>query len=493
MGLREKTTSGIKWNAVATITTILISILQLSILTRLLEKSDFGLIAIASLIISFTGLFSEMGITVALIHKQNISQDEYSSMYWLNVSTNLAMCLITILTAPLVATFYNEPSLVKIITVLAMTYVFNAFGKIFYTIKIKELEFNFISKIRIITALEGFVVTILLAYLGYGVMSLAYGQVFAIGSNQLVFAIAGYKSQTVRFHFSLTEIIPFLKIGGYQFLTQILDFLASRLDVFLIGKFFTMDELGVYNIAKELVLKPYNLLNNITSNVFSSAFAKIQNDLQALRDNFEKLIQTIAIATLPLYAILFIFSDLIVLILYGSAFYEVATFIRILTCVGVFSAISSQGGVVMISLGRTDLGLRWTIARIIMSTIVIVTLSLVGLYAVAYGQTLLEIVSIYVYYCIVIRPMLKLSFTNYLVMFRNITLSIIVITICFAFININYAIPLWGQMMMLATFLLLIYIYIYKCYPFIFCIMKGFIPKCPGGYFSHFRNVTNKF
>lgn len=477
MGLREKTTSGIKWNAVATITTILISILQLSILTRLLEKSDFGLIAIASMIISFTGLFSEMGITVALIHKQNISQDEYSSMFWLNVSTNLTMCLITILCAPFVAIFYNEPSLKKIISVLATTYIFNAFGKIFYTIKIKELEFNFISKIRIITAFVGFVITILLAYFGYGVMSLAYGQVFAIGSNQIVFAIAGYKTQTVRFHFSLSEIVPFLKIGGYQFLTQILDFLASRLDVFLIGKFFSMDELGVYNIAKELVLKPYTLMNNITSNVFSSAFAKIQNDLLALRDNFEKLIQTIALITLPIYAILFIFSDQIVLILYGSAFYEVATFIRILICVGAFSAISSQGGVVMVSLGRTDLGLRWTIARIIMTTIVIVSLSLVGLYAVAYGQTVLEIVSIYVYYCIVIRPMLRLSFTNYLVMFSKITLTIFVITICFAIVNINYVIPLWGQMTMLVSFLLLFFIYILKYHPFILDIIKSFVPK----------------
>ena len=223
MGLKEKTVKSVKWNAIATGVTMLVQIFQLAILTHLLEKSDFGIVAIASMIISFTDIFSEMGIAVALIHKQDISQDEYSSVYWLNIFVSIIICLLTILLAPIVADFYDEPILKTIIMWFSLKILFNAFGKMFYTIRIKNLDFAFISKVRIISAIIGGALTIFLAYKGFGVMSLVYGQLFGVGINQLVFALSGLSENRIKFHFSFKEVRPFLNIGIFQLGTQMLD------------------------------------------------------------------------------------------------------------------------------------------------------------------------------------------------------------------------------------------------------------------------------
>ena len=71
--IKSKAITSVKWNTVSIVFVMIVQILRLSVLTRLLEKTDFGLIAIATMVIGFTDIFSELGLTVAVIHKQDIS------------------------------------------------------------------------------------------------------------------------------------------------------------------------------------------------------------------------------------------------------------------------------------------------------------------------------------------------------------------------------------------------------------------------------------
>lgn len=460
MGLKVKTAISLKWNTLATVITVVIGILQVAILTRLLDKADFGLIAIATMVIAFTDIFAELGLTAALIHKQNITQEEYSSVYWLNISMSIVVFLITVLIAPLVADFYKQSELTLIVRLLSLKIVLSAFGKIFQTIKTKNLEFEFISKVRILTSIIGLLTSTLLAWLGCGVMSLVWGQLAQISINQAVYTIAGMHQMRIKFHFSFSEVKDVLKIGGYQIGTQVLDYIASRLDVFLIGKFFTMDQLGVYNIAKELITKPFLMINTISSSVFSAAFAKIQDNVKAVISNYSKLIKTVTMMAAPLYAAMFIFADLLVGILYAPSFAEVAVYIRILSIVGITSSITSQGSAVMVAYGRTDLGLHWTITRIVMTTIVLLATAGISLYAVAWGQTGLSILCLFVYFFIVISPMLKeMTFAQYFGPFCDISLYIALLTLPFSILNAIYDINILLQILMGVVFALLCYFY----------------------------------
>ncbi len=468
MGLKEKTVSGVKWNTISTVVTMLIQVVQLAILTHLLEKSDFGIVAIASLVMSFTDIFSELGITIALIHKQNITDEEYSSVYWMNITVSIVLCLLTLFSAPLVSRFYDEPILTKIVSLFSLKILFNAFGKMFHTIKVKNLEFGFISKVRILTAFLGMIVTVTLAYMGMGVMSLVYGQLFTVALHQSIYAISGWHSQKILFHFSFKEAKSFLSIGLYQLGAHVVDFVASRLDVFLIGKFFSMEELGVYNIAKDLVIKPYSIINSITTNVFSSAFAKIQNDLHSLVLYFNKLIKATAVIAVPIYAILFIASNFVVSILYAPSFSEVAVYIRFLAVYGVFSAITSQAGSLMIAKGRTDLGLRWAFIRIILSVVFLFIFVYFGLYAVAAGQSLMAVVGAFIYFFVVIKPVISISIVDYSKQF-----GWIIVTTSFAVSLLWFLMDLVGHSVFMQICASILYfimftLYIYKYHRDIF-------------------------
>lgn len=479
MGLKEKTVGSIRWNTIATVVTMLIGILQIAILTRLLEKSDFGMIAIASMVIAFTDIFAELGITAALIHKQTISKDEYSSVYWLNLGMSVVICGLTVMCAPLVASFYKEPALTPVVQLLSLKIVFTAFGKLFQTIKTKNLEFDYISKVRILAAVVGIVTSTFLAYLGFGVMSLVFGQLLQVLTSQGIYAVAGMRQMKLRFHFSFSEVKDVMRIGGYQIGTQILDFVAARVDVLLIGRFFSMEQLGVYNIAKELIVKPYTIINSISTNVFSAAFAKIQNSVDAVIINFSKLIRTISMLSFPIYACMFVFADLIVAILYAPSFSEVSSYIRILVLMGMCSSVTSQGAPVMIAMGRTDLGLQWTIVRIILATIVLFITARIGLYAVAYGQSVFALISVWIYFYIVLRHLLKgVSITRYLSMFSGIFVGTVLLACPFAILNMIYNVPVFLQIILSIIYIVLYYLFLrkfYKCELFTFLRLIPFI------------------
>ena len=480
MGLKEKTVSSIKWNTVATVVTMVIGILQLAILTRLLDKADFGLIAIATMVISFTDIFAELGIASALIHKQNITQEEYSSVYWLNIGLSVIVFALTCLVAPMVATFYKAPALTLIIRLLSLKIVLTAFGKLFQTIKSKNLEFGFISKVRILSSVVGIVASTAFAWYGFGVMSLVYGELLKYASNQIIYAIAGMKQMRIMFHFRFSEIRDVLRIGGYQLGSQVMDFVASRLDILLIGKFFSMDELGVYNIAKDLINKPFMIVNSVSANVFSAAFAKIQNNIQSVINNYNKLIKTIAMIMLPVYCGMFIFADLLVAILYAPSFSEVSFFIRILSLVGICSSLTSQAGTVMIALGRTDLGMRWTIVRIALSTVVLLTTARLGLIILAEGQSVLSVATLLIYFFVVIRPMFynSLSLKQYFSAFMGVVLGALMLSAPFAIFNICFNVPVTVQVAMVVAYIALYCFYLYVFYRVEFKeIIKYIVPS----------------
>ena len=459
MNLKEKAVSGVKWNTIATIYIMVLQVLRLSVLTYLLDKSDFGLVAIATMVISFTDIFSDLGLTVAIIHKQDISTKQYSSLFWMNIITSVFLFLLVIIASPFLSTFYNQPVLKTIIPLLGTQILFNAFGKMFQTIKTKNLEFRFISKVRILTNTSGVILTISLALVNFGVYSLVFGQIFQVLLTQIIFAIAGLKGQKIIFYFRLNEIKDFIKIGSYQLGAKFLDFISAQIDVFLIGKFFDMSDLGVYNIAKDLILKPFQIISSLVNNVTSSVFAKIQDNILMIRDNYKKILKIISVISVPIYTITIVFAETIVEILYSSSFSDVAIFLRILSIVGLITSFNSIAGTLQIALGRTDIGFKWTLIRVFVSTSLILITSYFSIIAVAYGQLILSIVFYFIYWRMAIYSLIKLKLFEYIKIILTPLLSSIIISLPFIVLLEMIDINLILQITLIISFLLMYVLY----------------------------------
>lgn len=459
MGIKEKAAKSVRWNMVATVYKILIQLLRIAILTHLIEASDFGLVAIASMVIAFTDIFADLGITVGIIHKQDITQEQYSSLFWMNLMLSIVLFVLVCLASPLVASFYKEPALKAIIPILAIQILLHAFGKIFQTIKSKNLEFDFLSKVSIVSSTIGFISSVIFAWLGWGVYSLVYSQLLLVAICQAAYAIAGSKNLKIRMHFKFDDVRDFIKIGLYKLGSGILDFVSAKIDIFLIGYFFSMDDLGIYNLAKELIYRPYQVIVSLVTNVAAAAFAKIQDNITAVREYFLKMLRVVSVVTVLIYGIMFVFSDAIVAVLYAPEFSGTSFFIKVLSICGLLTCIDSMSNPIQTSFGRTDLGFIWTIVRIILSTTALIIAGMISVKAVAYGQVIVSVISYVLFFLFVVRKLVKVRFLEYLkVPLPHVILSVVIgvpFIVLFYFFNPNLLLQWIG----VAVFVLLYLFY----------------------------------
>ncbi|GAB3224312.1 MOP flippase family protein [Algoriphagus aestuariicola] len=365
MSLDSQVKSGVKWTTASTIVLAVTAILKISILTRFLDKSDFGLMALVTFVMGFMELFNDMGLTSAILHKQGITKQQYASLYWINWLASVVMYLILVFISPFVAAFYNQPLLSILIPLIGLNLLFTGLGRQFKTIEQKHMLFDKTSIIDISGALLSLGISILLAIYGYGVYALVYSVVFqSVFSNFCYFCI-GVKKYGILLHFKLNETKEFLSIGVYQVGGQVVNYFNRDLDILIIGKFFSPDVLGGYSLAKQLVFRPAQLINPILVKVAAPALALKQNNVQELKAAYLKLVNIVASINIPVYLGITIFTPWIVTILYGEGFDDIFSLVRILSIYMIFRALGNPIGSLVVATGRTKLEFIWNIVTLI--------------------------------------------------------------------------------------------------------------------------------
>ena len=167
MNLKAQAITGVKWTTFSTIITTILQLLQLAILARFLEPSAFGLMALVMVVIGFSQAFLDMGISNAIIHKQEISKDQLSTLYWVNVLAGFLLFCIIVLIAPFISDFYKEPELTNLILIVALTFIIQPFGQQFMILWQKEMRFSEIAKIDIANKFISLVVSVYFAYMEF--------------------------------------------------------------------------------------------------------------------------------------------------------------------------------------------------------------------------------------------------------------------------------------------------------------------------------------
>ena len=302
----------------------------------------------------------------------------------------------------------------QLIPLLSFTLVIDSFGKMFYTLKTKELDFRFISIVQIVGVTLGVVLTVVLALLGHGVFSLAWGALLQAAITQGVYAVSGLKAYRIRLHFSLGEIRELVSIGLYQLGMQVVDYAANKLDIFLIGRFFSAEVLGVYNLAKELLYKAVQLINPIVTNVAAPAFARFQDDMPKMRRSYAEVLHLLSFVNFPIFMAFFLFAEPLTVLLYGGGMVEMVWFVRVLSVWGMLQSIGNPAGILMVSLGRTDLGFKWTLVRIVFVLMGTLIASQISIQAMAWTQVLLAFIFLFAYWRMMVYKCIQMPLWSYL-------------------------------------------------------------------------------
>ena len=335
---------------------------QLSILARFLDPADFGLMAIMMVVIGFSQAFQDMGISQAIIQRQNITHTQLSSLYWLNIASGVVLCLVVLAISPLVASFYDEPRITELMAVLSSVFILVAVGNQYRVLCQKELDFRAMETINVIAAIAALVVAIYFAVHGFGVLTLVYAMLTQAGLASVLFLWIGLR----RYHkpslvYRHSELRGFYSFGLYQMGERSINYISANADKLLIGKLVGMDATGFYNLAWQLVIFPLSKINPIVNKVAFPVYSKVQKDFAALNRYYTFNVKALSLVTMPLLAFLFFFSAEIVRIVFGEGWSATAELLPALALVGILKALGNPGGAIILALGRADVGFWWNV------------------------------------------------------------------------------------------------------------------------------------
>ncbi len=415
MSIEQKAIKGIKWTTLNTLTLTICTLLKISILARLIDKSDFGLMAIITFVMGFVDLFMDMGISIAILHKQKISKNEYSSLYWINILFSIIIYIIILAITPIVSQFYKEDNLNILIPLTGFSILIVAIGRQYKTILQKSLNFKRIALVEITAAIISLITAIILAYNDFGIYSLIYSLLINYTIVSFVFLLTGFSEHPIRFHFKLSETKSFLKIGIFQVGSQIVNYFNRDLDVLLIGKFFGSEILGGYSLAKQLVFRPAQIINPILTTVATPTLAKMQHNLAVLKENYLKLINLVSSVNFLAYLVIFIFAPFIVEIFYGNMYDEIVPIVRILCFYMYIRALGNPIGSLVVATGNTHLEFYWNVFTLVLMPILILfgaqhSVEWIAI-CISIGMALLIVPNWY----FLVRKMIPVSFKEFII------------------------------------------------------------------------------
>ncbi|MCF2908843.1 MOP flippase family protein [Pseudoalteromonas sp. DL2-H2.2] len=432
MSLKNNAITGVKWTTVSMLTVTILQLLQLSILARYLEPVDFGLMAILMVVIGFSQAFMDMGVSSAIIHRQKISKSQLSSLYWLNILSGALLALIIVILAPLIASFYEEARLANLLMILSSVFLIVAFGNQYRVLCQKELLFNLMAKVEIISAVLSFIVAVYSAYSGWGVYALVFAMLTQALTSSALFLYVGFE----KFHiptlsYKHSELKGFYSFGLFQMGEKSVNYISANIDKLLISKMIGFQAVGFYNMAWQLIIFPLAKINPVVNKVAFPVYAKVQNNQDALNRYYSMSVKVLSLLTVPILVFLSFFANDIVLIFFGEGWEKTAILVTVLAFVGVGKALGNPGGALILALGRADIGFWWNVfwAITVSITLFVVLLYFKSVEAVAFSLLFLS-VTVGVIWHILIAKIGRISYLGVFLHFVKVV--VITVTIVWA-------------------------------------------------------------
>ena len=385
MDLKKKVIVGLRWTALASVAATVLGFVKIVLLARILSPRDFGLAAIVMAILGVLQTFSDAGISAAIVQREQISQKQYSALYWLTIYTSLIVAAVYLLATPLITGFYNDPDLRGLLYLSASILVIWAVGLPYQMLIQRRLGFGTMATIDVVSAMANAGAAVTAALMGLGATAIIVGHIAGAALRSGPYLVIGGREFRPALVWHMRDAAGFIGFGLYQMGDRFVRNLASRIDQLLIGKLLGATELGYYNLAYNLVLQPITRVAPIVGRVTFPVYARMQQDLERLRKAYYKVLQSLATLLFPLLVFLAIFAEPVVLALYGAKWEPAVILVRILAIAAAFWTVDYPVGMLQVSLGRVGLSFVWSLIILALTGLAVVVGAGHGLAGVAVG------------------------------------------------------------------------------------------------------------
>lgn len=326
--LKDKTVKGVGWSAADAFLGQGVTFLVGIILARLLSPEEYGLIGIVTIFTTILAGFVDCGFANSLIRKPNVSDDDYNTMFIVNMGMSLAMCGALYFCAPAIASFFERPPLVALVRVMGLLLIIQALSIVQNTILSRRIDFKTKTKASIISAVGSGVIGISMAFLGFGVWSLVAQQL----SRQSIYTLCLWALNRwwPKFNFSRESFRYMWGFGWKMLVSGLLERVWNQVYQGVVGKFYTPAMLGQYTRSKEYASIFSSNLTSIVQRVSYPVLSQVQGNTERMVAAYRKVIKTTMFITAIVMISMGAVAEPLIYCLIGPQWHEAAKFLPLI-------------------------------------------------------------------------------------------------------------------------------------------------------------------
>ena len=390
--LQSRTTRALMWSAADRFGEQILRFLFTVFLARLLTPSDFGLIGMMMVFILIAEVVVTRGVPEALIQKESLSADDLTTGLVMNLASSVVLYSVVVLSSGAIARFYSQPELATLTPVIGSVIVFDALITVKKSQLTRRLDFRTLLRVNLVATTVSGVVGIGLAWKGFGAWSL----IALVFMNKMILTILLLRKTGLALHgqFSRDSFHALFSYGWKLQLSGIFTAAFDNIHALIIGRFFAVDIVGYYTKARNIKNLPVHSLSAIVSRVTFPVFSSLQQDLPRLKRGLRRSISMLVLVAFPLMIGMTATADRFVPVVLGEQWLPTVPFLQVLCLSGLLYVLHASLAPIPKAIGRTDISLKLSLAKKLVSLLAIIIAIRWGVYALVISQ----VVSSYIAY-----------------------------------------------------------------------------------------------
>jgi len=347
--IKQKTIDGGKGYAIISLISQVFSWVFTFLVIRLLNPSDYGLMAMASFLTSYIQVFSNLGLGAGIIQRHNVTRNDLSSIFWFSSFIGVAMSVAVYFLAYPNAIIFERDELIPITQLSAILFIISSISTVPQNILSRRYEFKSIAKINLVAAFISSVASIILALLDFGVYTLVLSSIILSSVTTIGFI---YKSKWLPdLHFNYNDVHSFLKFGFLLSLASTLSHLLDTIDKLIIGKLYSVSQLGHYSTAINISDMPIDKISPLISPIIFPMLSRWKDDKTKCFDAYLNILTYYLLVISPIYIGGIIVADDLIEVVLGEKWVPIIVIFQFFCWVRFFKVLSSYHKVLITSQG----------------------------------------------------------------------------------------------------------------------------------------------
>lgn len=380
--LGSKILSGSFWTLLMRWFSRILGLVSVIILARILVPEDYGLVAKAVLFSGILELMTQFGFATALVRNKDATVAQYHTVWTLSVLRGLCLALVVLVGAGWVSKFFAEPRIYPLIQVYALVIFINGLINVGVVDFQRNMQFDKDFKLNMLSRLAAFVVTLSVALIYRSYWAFPLGSL----AGALVKLFASFVMSAFRPIFSLREFSSIFLFSKWFFLYESFSAMATKLDTFLLSKWGSEQELGLYTVSYEISSMPSTEIAMPVARAALPALAQKADSLNEFRQLYTQVLVSVLFVAIPACVGLSVLADQLVLLLLGTNWLGAAVFIKILAFIGISRVNVSCAVSALAAFGKADVLGRYSfIMLLIKSGIMALGMYLYGAIGLVWG------------------------------------------------------------------------------------------------------------